>query len=272
MATVTFVANGGTGTMAAQTAIVPTTLDTNTFVAPAGAFGFGAWGTTPTGGTVYFPGQQYDFSADITLYALWSYLTALSPNTPGGIPVEFASFMPMPIPTYGAPPVTFVNPGYRFLGWNTAADGSGVAYADGATFPFGAGAPATIYAMWRTDEDISRWAPPRTVLDTGLSVADINAQNPQSADSTTGGATGTAVASLASVAEQKGKIVVVDFEGYTGAANAAIALPVTFTDAVVIVSGAWTAAGLAVPTVAGAYMTVPAVGASITTVLTVVGV
>ena len=40
----------------------------------------------------------------------------------------------------------FTYTGYTFTGWNTAADGSGTAYADGATFPFTAN--ATLYAQW----------------------------------------------------------------------------------------------------------------------------
>lgn len=40
----------------------------------------------------------------------------------------------------------FTRSGYTFAGWNTAADGSGTAYADGASFPFSAN--ATLYAQW----------------------------------------------------------------------------------------------------------------------------
>ena len=38
---------------------------------------------------------------------------------------------------------------YSFAGWNTAADGSGTAYADAATFPFSA--DTTLYAQWTAD-------------------------------------------------------------------------------------------------------------------------
>ena len=40
----------------------------------------------------------------------------------------------------------FTRSGYTFAGWNTAADGSGTSYADGASFPFSAN--ATLYAQW----------------------------------------------------------------------------------------------------------------------------
>lgn len=41
---------------------------------------------------------------------------------------------------------TFSRTGYTFSGWNTAANGSGVAYADAATFPFTGS--ATLYSQW----------------------------------------------------------------------------------------------------------------------------
>lgn len=41
---------------------------------------------------------------------------------------------------------TFTQSGYTFSGWNTAADGSGTSYADGASFPFTAN--TTLYAQW----------------------------------------------------------------------------------------------------------------------------
>lgn len=41
---------------------------------------------------------------------------------------------------------SFTRSGYTFSGWNTAANGSGTAYADGASFPFSAN--TTLYAQW----------------------------------------------------------------------------------------------------------------------------
>ncbi len=41
---------------------------------------------------------------------------------------------------------TFTRSGYAFAGWNTAADGSGTAYADGASYAFSA--DATLHAQW----------------------------------------------------------------------------------------------------------------------------
>jgi uncharacterized repeat protein (TIGR02543 family) len=44
---------------------------------------------------------------------------------------------------------TFTRTGYTFAGWNTAADGSGTAYSDNASFPFTAN--TTLYAQWTLD-------------------------------------------------------------------------------------------------------------------------
>ena len=43
---------------------------------------------------------------------------------------------------------TFTRSGYNFAGWNTAANGSGTAYANGATYSFAA--DITLYAQWTT--------------------------------------------------------------------------------------------------------------------------
>ena len=41
---------------------------------------------------------------------------------------------------------TFTRTGYTFNGWNTAANGSGTTYANGATYSFAA--DVTFYAQW----------------------------------------------------------------------------------------------------------------------------
>jgi uncharacterized repeat protein (TIGR02543 family) len=68
--TVTFDANGGTGTMAPQVNGVPTALNANTFARTG--YAFAGWNTATNGsGTAYADGATYNFSADITLYAQW---------------------------------------------------------------------------------------------------------------------------------------------------------------------------------------------------------
>lgn len=68
--TVTFNANGGSGTMSNQTACTTTALTTNSFT--RSGYTFDGWATSPSGSVVYADGANYNFSADITLYAKWS--------------------------------------------------------------------------------------------------------------------------------------------------------------------------------------------------------
>ena len=59
----TFNANGGTGSMIAQTANIPTLLTANTFTRPG--YSFSGWNTLAVGGgTAYADGALYAFSAD----------------------------------------------------------------------------------------------------------------------------------------------------------------------------------------------------------------
>ena len=68
--TVTFNANGGTGSMAAETASVPTALTANSFT--RAGYTFSGWNTATDGsGTAYADGAVYPFTASATLYAQW---------------------------------------------------------------------------------------------------------------------------------------------------------------------------------------------------------
>ena len=83
--TVTFNANGGTGTMDPQIANVPTALTLNAFTRTG--YTFSGWNTAAGGGgDAYADEAVYDFSADVTLYAQWSAL----PINPPGKPTIFA--------------------------------------------------------------------------------------------------------------------------------------------------------------------------------------
>jgi len=69
--TVTFHANGGTGTMPPQINNFTANLTSNTFTRTG--YKFTGWNTAADGtGTTYADGASYDFSADLDLYAQWS--------------------------------------------------------------------------------------------------------------------------------------------------------------------------------------------------------
>lgn len=69
--TATFDANGGSGTMAAQTASGATALAANSFT--NSGYSFAGWNTAANGtGTSYSDGASFAFSASTTLYAQWT--------------------------------------------------------------------------------------------------------------------------------------------------------------------------------------------------------
>ncbi len=142
--TVTFNANGGTGSMAAQTANVPTALTSNSFTRSGSAFT--GWNTAANGtGTSYADGATYPFTASTTLYAQWAANTSstVTFNANGGTGSMAAQTANVPTALTSN---SFTRSGSAFTGWNTAANGTATSYADGATYPFTAS--TTLYAQW----------------------------------------------------------------------------------------------------------------------------
>jgi uncharacterized delta-60 repeat protein/uncharacterized repeat protein (TIGR02543 family) len=141
--TITFDANEGTGTMAPQAASGPTALEANAFT--RSGFTFSGWNTTADGtGTPYANAATYPFGADATLYAQWApivYTVVFDANGGTGTMAPQAASGPTAL-TANA----FARAQYTFVGWDTAADGSGAGYPNGWTYLFQA--DATLYAQW----------------------------------------------------------------------------------------------------------------------------
>jgi uncharacterized repeat protein (TIGR02543 family) len=142
--TVTFDANGGSGSMSSQSANIPTALNANTFTRTG--YEFVEWNTEAGGGgTAYVDEEIYDFDANVTLYAQWAALPdhTVTFNANGGS----GSMSPQSanIPT-ALNANAFTRTGYDFVEWNTDAGGSGTAYADEAFYDFDA--DVTLYAQW----------------------------------------------------------------------------------------------------------------------------
>ena len=80
---VSFDANGGTGTMAPQGVQggEATELNTNTFTREG--YTFSGWSTTPTGSVAYTDGASVTLNADTTLYAQWKKSGGSGDTTPG---------------------------------------------------------------------------------------------------------------------------------------------------------------------------------------------
>jgi uncharacterized repeat protein (TIGR02543 family) len=117
------------------------------------------WNTEPDGsGVTYSDGETYSFDAPLSLYAIWAapYVTVtfeenVSPSDSvyawqtedtSSTLISFASLSP-----------SFSNPGYAFDGWNTAPNGAGISYADGANYSFAA--DVDLYAQWTAEPTVT---------------------------------------------------------------------------------------------------------------------
>ena len=111
---------------------------------------FGGWNTKADGtGTGYATRSNYNLTANITLYAIWSTsttytITYLGNGSTGGT---------VPSPTAGSGLVVLATnfgglakTGYTFVGWNTKTDRSGSSYLVGTTYNLTAN--ATLYAAY----------------------------------------------------------------------------------------------------------------------------
>ncbi len=124
-------------------------------------FSFAGWNTQVDGsGTTYAPGQTFTMgSANATLYALWTssttYTVTYQTNVDtdgnpysGPTPTDPNSYLQgqtVTVKGIGS----FIYDGFTFAGWNTAANGSGTAYAAAATFTMGP-ANVVLYGQWTT--------------------------------------------------------------------------------------------------------------------------
>jgi uncharacterized repeat protein (TIGR02543 family) len=116
--TVTFDANGGTGSMSSQSANTSTALTLNSFTMTG--YTFTGWNTAANGsGTSYANGASYDFTANITLYAQWTINTyTVTFNSNGGSAVSPITGVEYNT-AVGLLPADPTKTGYTFGGWFT---------------------------------------------------------------------------------------------------------------------------------------------------------
>ena len=154
--TVTYDANGAESGTApeAQTKSegVDVTLAGNTGNLARTGYTFAGWNTADDGsGTDYAEGATYTADADVTLYAKWTqlptYTVAYDANgaESGTPPVDQTKTEGVDL-TLANNTGTLARTGFDFDGWNSADDGSGTDYAEGATYSDDA--DVTLYAKW----------------------------------------------------------------------------------------------------------------------------
>lgn len=142
----TFYGNGAeSGSTATQVASTTTALNLNGFTRTG--YNFLGWNTNYSAGTASFlDGQNYAFTSDINLYAIW-VAQAVNTITYDGNQADSGTMSQQDASSNTQiRPNTFVRDGYTFRGWNTAANGSGTAYLSNYVYSFATS--KTLYAQW----------------------------------------------------------------------------------------------------------------------------
>jgi uncharacterized repeat protein (TIGR02543 family) len=165
--TITFARNGGTGTMVSEIDNTPATIKTNHF--KRAGYQFVDWNSKAKGtGTRFKPGASYPFKKSITLYAQWKKIPKAPPPIRSVIFLANGGVGSMVPETHRSPATLtldhFARTGYAFVGWNTAANGYGIPYKNGATYPFVIS--TNLYAQWKKNEV----APPPTTTTTTTTI------------------------------------------------------------------------------------------------------
>ena len=157
--TVTYKANGGSGTMADNTKYAEgaiASVKANSFTAPKGQVFLG-WSISANGPVQYYANSQLKITGNMELYAIWgdkdsTVTLTYNANYEGANPAtnttnsiiknnakvtlkQFTELFP-------------ARDGYQFTGWNTQADGSGTSFAAGREARVDKVKPNVLYAQW----------------------------------------------------------------------------------------------------------------------------
>ena len=129
--------------MSGQAASSSTALTANTLTRDG--FDFAGWNTATNGsGTDYADGANYAFTSDVSLYAQWAVSThTVTFNANGGSGTMSGQAASS---STALTANTLTRDGFDFAGWNTATNGSGTDYADGANYAFTS--DVSLYAQW----------------------------------------------------------------------------------------------------------------------------
>ena len=162
--TVSYNANGGSGTPSNQTKTQGTNLVLSSTKPTRSGYTFVNWNTKGDGtGKSYAPGATYSTDANLTLYAIWKtnasggpvtkkYTIKFDANGGTGTTKEVVCDYGSKCTLTGN---AFTRDGYEFTGWNTKSDGNGVSYRDGAVVKDLSsvdGSIVTLYAKWKAND------------------------------------------------------------------------------------------------------------------------
>ena len=153
--TITFDPNNGTGSMDPMTVNpgIDNTLTANTFTREG--YSFTGWNTAANGtGAAYADRESVSFDADTILYAQWTQDPVITFNANGGEGTMGTQTV-KPNEATALTANTFTRADYDFTGWNTANDGTGMAYVDKANIITNEN--VTLYAQWTLHKYHVRW-------------------------------------------------------------------------------------------------------------------
>ena len=147
--TVSYNANGGSGAPGNQTKTYGVNLTLSSTKPTRTGYTFLRWNTNSSGtGTNYNSGATYTANAALALYAVWqlnTYTVSYNANCGSGAPANQTKTYGVNLTLSSTVPT---RTDYRFVEWNTAANGSGTSYAPGATYSGNAALP--LYAIWES--------------------------------------------------------------------------------------------------------------------------
>lgn len=156
--TISYNANGGSGSPGSQTKTHGTDLKLSSTKPTRSGYTFVNWNTKSDGsGTNYASGATYNTNANITLYAIWKtnssggdtttkYTVSYNANGGSGVPGNQVKTHGSNLKLSSTKPT---RSGYTFVNWNTKGDGTGKSYVPGATYSTDAN--LTLYAIWKTN-------------------------------------------------------------------------------------------------------------------------
>jgi uncharacterized repeat protein (TIGR02543 family) len=139
---VTFNANGGAGSMTAQSVRGTAAIKSNTFT--RAGYTFAGWATSQNGSVAYANGALISPTGAVTLYAKWTAISyTVTFNANGGA----GSMSAMSFTAAGRTltPNAFTRTGYTFAGWSTTAGGTAT-ISNSASYSTPGN--VTLYAVW----------------------------------------------------------------------------------------------------------------------------
>ena len=115
-------------------------------------YDFMGWNTAADGsGTALSAGQEIGLTGPVSLYAQWKLQkNRIVYKANGGSGYMADTEQDALFTSTYLKKNTYSRQGYKFTGWNTAADGSGTFYSDGQYIPYFKGT-LTLYAQWQFD-------------------------------------------------------------------------------------------------------------------------